>query len=286
MDCINSVVDQRTEEEYEIIVVDDGSTDDTEVKVRSLIASHGGGNRVRYLKRSPSGLNASRNAGFRESEASVLAFLDDDVLASDSYVDAVLGGVEMHPDVDCFAGRIRLRLEGRPPRWCGREPLGETELEQGDEDRFVENAWGANLIVRRRALEEVGLFAEAMDLYGDEVEWQSRIKGRGGRILYLAGADVWHRRTGPELTLRALLRRNFRKGLSYPQTRILMQEHVSPLGGLRQVVVGLGHAVRFGCAIGVVRAALGIGHTLAAMRLLFAGHKSPYLHWAPARRQS
>jgi glucosyl-dolichyl phosphate glucuronosyltransferase len=281
MDCIESLVRQDTDKSYEILVVDDGSTDDTQACVQDLV-----GDRLRYLRQSPSGLNAARNAGLRNTRGATLAFVDDDVLVPESYVDAVVEGVSRNPDVDCFGGRIKLRLEGRTPRWCRREPIGETELDEGDGDHPIENAWGANLIVRRSAFARFGSFAEDMSLYGDEVEWQSRIKREGGRVMYLADAWVWHRRTGGELTLKALLRRNFRKGLSYPQTRILMKEHVSPWGGVRHVVGGVGHALRHACWIGIVRAALGAGHALGAVRLLLSGPRSAYLHWAPARRQS
>ena len=283
-DCVGSLLRQDTDHPYEVLVVDDGSTDDTRARIEALVP--GGQGRLRYVRQDPSGLNAARNTGFRNTSAPTLAFLDDDALAPETYVQAVVAGTAANPGVECFGGRIRLRLEGPVPRWCGREPIGETELEEGDADRLVEAAWGANLIVRRSAIERVGPFAEDMDLYGDEVEWQSRIRRDGGAIMYLAHAWVWHRRTGEELRLRALLRRNFKKGLSYPQTRILMRRHVSPWGGLRHVVIGLGHAGRRGCWIGVVRAALGAGHAIGAVRLLVSGPRSPYLHWLPARRET
>ncbi|HYP21938.1 MAG TPA: glycosyltransferase family 2 protein [Actinomycetota bacterium] len=283
-DCVGSLLRQDTKAGYEVLVVDDGSTDDTRERIEALIPGAEG--RLRYVHQPPSGLNAARNAGLRDTGAPTVAFLDDDALAPETYVQAVVEGTASNPGVDCFGGRIRLRLEGEVPRWCGREPIGETELEEGDEDRFVEAAWGANLIVRRSAIERVGPFAEDMALYGDEVEWQSRIRREGGRIVYLAQAWVWHRRTGNELRLKALLRRNFKKGLSYAQTRILMQRHVSPWGGLRHVALGLGHAARRRCWIGIVRAALGAGHAIGALRLLTSGTSSPYLHWLPARRES
>ena len=283
-DCVESLLRQDTDRRYEVLVVDDGSTDATPERIQALIP--GSEDRLRYVRQAPSGLNAARNAGFRNTEAPTLAFLDDDALAPETYVQAVVEGTARNPGVDCFGGRIRLRLEGKVPRWCGREPIGETELEEGETDRLVEAAWGANLIVRRSAIERVGPFAEDMNLYGDEVEWQSRIRREGGRIMYLADAWVWHRRTGEELRLPALVRRNFRKGLSYPQTRILMHQHVSPWGGLRHVAMGLGHAVRRRCWIGVVRAALGAGHAIGAVKLLTAGPGSAYLHWLPARRKA
>jgi len=280
--CILSLLNQVTGADYEVIVVDDGSTDDTQERMNDLVKNHS--ERLSYLKQPPRGLNASRNTGYGATDADVLAFVDDDTIVPESYVDAIVEGVSRHPDIDCFGGRIRLRLEGKKPRWCGNEPIGETELEEGLTDRSIPHAWGANLIVTRRGLEKVGPFKEDLALYGDEVEWQHRIKQAGGSVMYLADAWVWHRRLEPDIRLSRRVRRGYRIGTSYPRVAMIMEQHVSPWGGLWKVVTGLFHSGRRGCSVGIVGAAQGLGHMSAALRLLIAGTKSPYLHWTPARR--
>jgi GT2 family glycosyltransferase len=281
-DCVNSLIDQETDKRYEVVVVDDGSTDDTKQRITRL--AERSPSILRYLPRPPSGLNASRNAGADATTADVLAFIDDDALAPTSYVDALVEGCAAYPDVECFGGRIKLKFDGPGPRTCGRESIGEAELEKGDSDGPLLNAVGANLIVRRRALERVGRFKEDMALYGDEVEWQTRLRAAGGRVMYLADAWIWHRRLPEDLRLRKRVRRSFRKGTAYPQAAVDMNKHVSPWGGVRQIVTGLWHAARYGCSTGLVQAGLGAGHTLGALRLLLSPSRSAYVHWIPARR--
>ena len=62
-----------------------------------------------------------------------------------------------------------------------------TFLDLGAADRDCDHAWGANMAVRRSAVERAGRFDEARELYGDEQEWQARVKAAGGRIRYVAG---------------------------------------------------------------------------------------------------
>jgi GT2 family glycosyltransferase len=279
-DCIRSFLEQQTDRPYEVIVIDDGSTDDTRERVTRLAAT---ATNLSYEARPASGLNASRNAGAARAKADLIAFIDDDALAPPSYVDALVEGAARHPEGDCFGGRIRLQLEGRVPRSCGRESIGEAELEKGDSDAPLLNAVGANLIVRRSALEKIGPFKADMALYGDEVEWQHRLRLAGGSVVYLANAWIWHRRMSEDLRLRRRVRRSFRKGLAYPGAMIAMDRHVSPWGGLFQLVRGLGHALRFGCSTGLVAVGLGAGHTIGAVRLLMTRGHSPYVHWMPAR---
>ena len=68
------------------------------------------------------------------------------------------------------------------------------------------------MAVRRSAIERAGPFDEARELYGDEQEWQARVKAAGGRIRYVAGAALDHRRAGDDARLRALCRAAYRRG--------------------------------------------------------------------------
>ncbi|MGH3992138.1 MAG: glycosyltransferase family 2 protein, partial [Pseudonocardiaceae bacterium] len=126
---LDSLLVQRTETAYEIVVVDDGAPDATAAVVAARpgvrYVAHGGGR----------GLNAARNTGVRESRAPVVAFVDDDVLVPPGWLDALVEGSRRHPGADAFGGPIRARLEGRTPRGCGREEPPITTLDLGVEDR-------------------------------------------------------------------------------------------------------------------------------------------------------
>ncbi len=82
----------------------------------------------------------------------------------------------------------------------------------GPHDRDAELVWGANLAVRRRALERVGEFDAARSGPGDEEEWERRLRAAGGRILYVAAAGVDHRRAGRDARIAALSRAAWHRG--------------------------------------------------------------------------
>jgi glycosyltransferase involved in cell wall biosynthesis len=89
--AIESVLQQRFQD-YELIVVDDGSTDDTRAVVESL------GPRVRYLYQSNRGAAAARNFGVRHAGSPWIAFQDSDDLCAPDHLESLYDCVRDHPD--------------------------------------------------------------------------------------------------------------------------------------------------------------------------------------------
>jgi GT2 family glycosyltransferase len=201
--ALASIAPQAAAAGAELLVVDDAGAS---APARALAERFG----ARYEPhRGPLGLNVARNTGVRRSTGELVVFVDDDIRASPGWLAALLRATHEQPDVDVFAGPIRPRLEGPAPRSCGREDPPITTLELGDEDADARYAWGANMAVRRSALERVGPFEESLEHGGDEQEWQDRFRaayGGSARVLYVAGAAVEHRRAGADARLAALMR--------------------------------------------------------------------------------
>src|SRR5215217_9646288 len=203
---LDSLRGQRTGIPYELLVVDDGATDAT-----PEVAERFGVRLVRHGERRS--LNAARNTGIREAGANLIAFVDDDVLVPPGWLEALVEGAERHPEAEAFGGPIRARFEGHPPRACGREDPPITTLDLGPADTEADYVWGANFAVRRSAIERVGPFDESIVLpHGDEEEWLERLRAAGGRIVYLAGAGLEHRRTAEDARLRPLARAAYARG--------------------------------------------------------------------------
>jgi len=255
---LSSLADQDFAEPYEVIVVDDGSSDST----RDVIARHG----VRSLIHDPPrGPNAARNEGARVAEADLIALVDDDVFAPPGWLRALVEGARRHPDAAAFGGPIRARFEGPAPRSCGREQPPVTTLDLGAADVETELVWSANMLLRRSALELAGDFDESLPTGGDEEEWLRRLGDRGGRVVYIADAAIDHRRVGDDARLRSLMRSAYRRG--YNLRRFNETHGTAPaVGHELRVLAGCGwHTVRRGCPQGLIMGAHSAGRLKRAL---------------------
>lgn len=256
--ALASLARQEFDRSFEVLVVDDGSSDATEEVVRSA--------RVRYVRQAPSrGLNAARNIGVRMTAAPLTAFIDDDVEVGAGWLRALADGADRHPEADAFGGPIRARLEGRPPSSCGREPPPITALDLGLEDTDADMVWGANMAIRRSAFERMGPFDEAIAGHGDEEDWLLALRGAGGKIVYLAGAGVDHRRAGAEARLVPLARAAYHRGRA---ARVTDQRRGTAPGLLREVRVLAGcawHIVHYACPQGAIMGAHSAGRITEAV---------------------
>jgi GT2 family glycosyltransferase len=201
--ALASISSQARAAGAEVLVIDDAGPSQA---ARELVERYG----ARYEPHAaPLGLNVARNSGVSRSRGELVVFLDDDVRAQDGWLQALLAAAREHADVEVFAGRIVPCLEGRAPRSCGREGPPITALDLGFEDTYTSYAWGANMAIRRSALERVGPFDVSLAHGGDEQEWQDRLLAASGgeaRVLYVAAATVEHRRAGADARLGALAR--------------------------------------------------------------------------------
>src|SRR4051794_22494695 len=258
--ALASAAPQAAEYGAELIVVGDEPAD---AETAELAARHG----ARYEAHGETrGLNAARNTAIALAQGGLLCFLDDDAEAWPGWLAALLEAARREPDYDAFGGPIRAQLEGTNLHACGREPPPVTTLDLGPDDRDAEFVWGANLTLRRRALELAGGFDPGLDLYGDEEDWQRRLHAAGGRIRYVAAAGVDHRRTGADARIGGLSRAAYGRGRN--SRRYDARKGVAPpvAAELRTLAGCLWHIVRRRCGNGIVLTALTLGRLREAIR--------------------
>lgn len=259
--ALRSLAPQATDAGAELIVVLDGP----DAASAAVAERHGA--RIVALPQ-PSGLNAARNRGWTTAAGQLVVFVDDDVEAPPGWLAALVAAAAATPERDVFAGPIRAVLEGNglvARHSCGREPAPITTLDAGPADRDVEAGWGANLAIRRAALETVGGFDEAIGGGGDEEEWQQRYRSTGGRVRYVAAAGLDHRRIPADATLRALARAQYRRGRAVRRWDAHRGEAPSLAAELRVLAGCAWHTVRRRCANGIVLAAHALGRTREAL---------------------
>ena len=196
-------------------------------------------------------------------------FVDDDVDVRPGWLAALLAAdAEAEAEVGVLTGPIHARFEDHRWRSCGRELPPITTQDHGARDRDVEHAWGANMTIRRAAIARAGRFDEARELYGDEQEWQGRLRGAGGRIRYVAAAALDHRRAGDDARLRSLAAAAYRRGTASRRFDVFKRRAPSLRTELRVLAGCALHTVRFACPNGIVLAAHQLGRLRAAVTAL------------------
>src|SRR5580693_1439016 len=264
--ALSSIAPQASHVGAELIVVDDAGASQ---EARRLAERFG----ARYEPHPCAlGLNVARNTGVERSSGELVVFVDDDVEVHDGWLAALLAAAAAHPGVEVFTGPIVARLEGSPPHTCGREGPPITALDLGPHDALTRYAWGANMAIRRRALQRVGPFDDSLEHGGDEQEWQERLAadaslpdGAGAAVLYVAEAALDHRRSPTDARLRPLCRAAFTRGRAARRFDA-WRGSAPPIAAELATLAGcLGHVLRRRCAAGLVMVAHSLGRTLESV---------------------
>lgn len=205
--CIAHLARQEGTEgiDWEVLVVDNNSSDDTAATVERLQGEHP--ICLRYTFESKQGLSNARNCGIRASAAARVIFIDDDILAAPGWLAAYARAFAEH-DCDAAGGRILVQPPSPLPAWIRPEMMGFLgHLDYGDEPMELDGVerfpFGGNMAFHRRALERIGDFDPNLGRKGDtdsadglfkgeETEYFRRLAERGGTIRYVPGATVSH----------------------------------------------------------------------------------------------
>ncbi len=153
VETVKSVLSQDFAD-FELIIVDDGSTDNTE----EVVLKHFSGNdKVSYFKKENSERGASRNFGFRKSEAEFVVFFDSDDLMHDNHLSTLKSAIEQNPTIHFFATKFNFVRDGKTIPNPDLNRLGEGV--HNVEFLLLGNGLACNFAVRRKN-PELQLFEE------------------------------------------------------------------------------------------------------------------------------
>lgn len=163
---------QQTYTHYEIVVVDDGSTDDGVTKVKSVKDD-----RIRIVQQKNGGVSAARNRGIAEACGEYVAFLDADDEWRPDYLQTQMDLVLKYPQCDVFASNYEFRnVEGKVTNTIiNKLPFEGTD---GVLDNYFEVAscshpplWTSAVMVRKAAIQSIGGFPVGIKSGEDLLTW-------------------------------------------------------------------------------------------------------------------
>jgi O-antigen biosynthesis protein len=171
--------------DYEVILVDDGSKDNTPEIAAEFP-------QIRYIRQTNHGLSVARNVGAEHATGEIIAYTDADCVADPDWLRCLVQAMQSQ-QVDAIGGpNITPQSDGWGAQCVAVSPGNPSHVML--DDCRAEHIPGCNMAFRREALLRLGGFDPQYRQAGDDVDMCWRLLDEGGSIGYASGGFVWHHR--------------------------------------------------------------------------------------------
>jgi GT2 family glycosyltransferase len=201
--CLQSLLDSNLKCTYDVIVVDNGSIDGSQDMLRQKYPD------VMLIQNPDNlGLGKASNQGIEATRGKYVLLLNNDTIVNGQSLDAMVNFLDDHPEAGAVGGKLLNQDGSLQAGYAKFSTLGEEFLiavglgdriwagfpSHYDTDQIVEAGWlsSACLLLRRSALDKVGLLDENYFIYGDEADLQYRLYKDGWKVYYLPYATTIH----------------------------------------------------------------------------------------------
>jgi N-acetylglucosaminyl-diphospho-decaprenol L-rhamnosyltransferase len=193
---------------HEVVVVDHGSTDGTLDLVRDRFPE------TRIVLQENKGMGGGNNAGMRVASGRYFFLLNSDAWVVGDGLERLVAHADAHPEAAVVGPRLRNQdgtlqrsVRAEPTLWrLATEYLFLRKLAphtnllnplyvggfDHESEREADWLYGPALLVRREAADAVGLFDESFFMFSEEVDWMTRFRRAGWKVLFFPGAEVVH----------------------------------------------------------------------------------------------
>jgi GT2 family glycosyltransferase len=200
-ECIDSLKEQ-TFPDFEVILVDNGSTDGSVEFVEERY-----GNFVRIIRNSRNlGFTGGNNTGIRAAKGEFLVLLNNDTRVEPTWLEGLTEAIGRDPRVGMWASKVcsysqrnRIEAVGELAYWDGlNRARGQYERDSGQYDKGEEIFFppGCGGMFRKAVFDEIGLFDEDFFAYGDDAEIGIRARLAGWKCYYVPKAVLYHKNSG------------------------------------------------------------------------------------------
>ena len=187
-------------DKMEVIVVDNASKNDeaSEIKQRFPLI-----NVIRSEKNL--GFAGGNNLGILAAQGKYLFIINNDTIFKDFNVQALIDRLESSPEIGMVCPKICFAWGTNPIQYAGYTPLskvtvrnkaigfGEEDKGQYETDHPTPYAHGAAMLIKREAIEKVGLMPECFFLYYEELDWSMMFTRAGYQIWYDSACTIYHK---------------------------------------------------------------------------------------------
>jgi len=221
---IESLVNQNLDnEKYEIIVIDNCSTDETAEVVNNLKRNS---NIIRYIYEPSIGLSNARNTGWENAGGNYVAYLDDDAIAQNDWLSNIIDSfTNIKPEPDVIGGKIEPVWESERPDWLTENLQRALSVVSWSDHALIINntsMWiaGANIAYRKDLLEkyngfntELGRIGKKL-LSGEEILLNKLIIRDSYNVYYVPSSKVKHHIPVERMHKEWFIRRYYYNGIS------------------------------------------------------------------------
>ncbi len=187
---------------FEIIIIDNNSSDNTREMANKFIKNHSDFNISNFIEKNQ-GASFARNRGIEESTADILLFIDDDEVVGQNFIKNWLNFFEQFPNAVGGGGAIEVKFEDSKPEWISHflmPLLGEHQvsnsIEKYSRSKFP---FAGNMAWRKEVFEKYGKLETNLGrkgdglLAGEEKEFYKRVRSHTDQIYHVPAAKVFHR---------------------------------------------------------------------------------------------
>jgi len=207
--CIRNVMVSTADLNYEIIVIDNGSNDGCEQMMKENFPE------IKFIQTGKNlGFAAGNNFGLKEAKGKYVMILNPDVTVLNHSINKMVEFMEKNPEVGLAGPKLinpngtyqiscrtfqtpKLILFRRTP--LGHLPFAKKELEKHlmidfdhQTNQAVDWVMGACILIRKTAMDKVGLLDERFFFYVEDMDWCRRFWRQGFKVYYLAEAEMVH----------------------------------------------------------------------------------------------
>jgi N-acetylglucosaminyl-diphospho-decaprenol L-rhamnosyltransferase len=201
--CLRSLYGGKLRSSFDVVVVDNGSTDGSQDMLREKFPQ------VQIIQNDRNlGLGKASNQGIEATCGRYILLLNNDTLVNGPSLDAMVEFLDREPEAGAVGGKL-LNPDGSFQAAGSHFPSAHEEflistrlgalflpsypdIIPGDDVKLVDWIGSACLLIRRNALDQVGLLDEEYFIYGDEADLQFRLKKAGWKVYYLPNVTTIH----------------------------------------------------------------------------------------------